>query len=238
MGSTTGTQSQTLAGIDIPGTALVTAAIDFARQHLDDVTYNHIMRSALLGFAVADKSPDLQARDREVHALAALLHDISWDTNGTFASADKRFEVDSADAARIFVEQQIVQGSTQGASGNGWRPARLQLLWDAIALHTTPSIGMYKEVEVKATGFGIFLDFVGVAGAPPGALTDAEWDAIVAEYPRAGFRDGVKSVMCNLCRTKPQTTYDNFVGDFGEELVEGYSRKGKRAFDFMTATVE
>lgn len=44
--------------------------------------------------------------------------------------------------------------------------------------------------------------------------------------------------MCNLCRTKPQTTYDNFVGDFGEEMVEGYSRKGNRAFDIMINTPE
>ncbi|KAK4539980.1 hypothetical protein LTR36_009878 [Oleoguttula mirabilis] len=230
--------SRTIAGIAIPGTPMVNAAITLAQKHLDNVTYNHIMRSTLLGFAVADKAPEMQARDREVHALAALLHDLSWDVQGKFVSPDKRFEVDSADAARDFVETQILQGSADEAGGSTWPKARLQLLWDAIALHTTPSIGMYKEIEVKAAGFGIFLDFVGVAGAPPGALTVEEWDAVVAGYPRAGFRDGLKSVMCHLCRTKPQTTYDNFVGEFGEELVDGYSRKGKRAFDILTAIVE
>ena len=138
------------------------------------------MRSTLLGFAVADKVPDMQARDRELHAVAAILHDLSWDTNGLFVSADKRFEVDSAIAAQDFVEKHIAK---HAAGDSEWSKYRLQLLWDAIALHTTPSIGFFKEVEVKATGLRILLDFVGVAGAPPGTLSQLEWDAIVAEYP-------------------------------------------------------
>lgn len=219
----------------MPDTPLIASAIAVCRKHLDDMAYNHIMRSLLLGFAIADKVPDMKDRDRELHALAAILHDLSWDTEGVFVSKDKRFEVDSANEARKLVEEHIAKSTDHGS---GWDKHRLQLLWDSIALHTTPSIGMHKEVEVKATGFGIFADFVGVPGLPGGVLSQEEWDAIVAEYPRAGFREGVTKIMCNLCRTKPEATYDNFVGDFGEEMVEGYSRKGHRAFDFMRAIVE
>jgi hypothetical protein len=44
--------------------------------------------------------------------------------------------------------------------------------------------------------------------------------------------------ICGLCRTKPETTYDNFAGDFGEQMVEGYSREGRRFYDVVLSTVE
>jgi len=69
-------------------------------------------------------------------------------------------------------------------------------------------------------------------------MTQQQWDVIVAEYPRLGFRDGVVELMCGLCRTKPETTYDNFVGEFGDALVEGYSSKGHRSIEMILATVD
>ena len=162
-------------------------------------------------------------RDRELHAIAAILHDLGWDTKKEFISDDKRFEVDGANAAREFIDK-----------GNaGWDSHRKQLLWDAIALHTTPSIAQHKEVEVGATGLGILVDLAGIGAAPGGVVSQAEGDSISGEFPRTGFKDDLFATMCWVCRTKPQVTYDNFVADFGEELVEGYSRKGKRAYDMM-----
>ena len=221
-----------LASIIVPDTPLITAAIALAREHLNDISYQHIMRSFLFGFAIADKISPLQNRDKEVHALGAILHDLGWDTTNTFISPDKRFEVDGANAAQEFVVEQTAHLDPQT-----WNKHRLQLLWDAIALHTTPSIAQHKEKEVQATSLGIFVDFRG-PDAVPGTITKDEWAAIVAKFPRSGFRDGVVGVMCGLCRTKPETTYDNFVGEFGEELVQGYSRKGRRAMDMIMATVE
>ena len=34
------------------------------------------------------------------------------------------------------------------------------------------------------------------------------------------FTDSV----CRIVKTKPETTYDNFAGDFGERFVPGYKR--------------
>jgi hypothetical protein len=39
--------------------------------------------------------------------------------------------------------------------------------------------------------------------------------------------------MITLCTQKPGTTYSNFVGDWGEEYVEGYTRVGTRPIDIM-----
>lgn len=55
-------------------------------------------------------------------------------------SADKRFEVDGANAARDFL----------GREAPDWDGRKIQLVWDAIALHTTASRSVYKEAEVEA----------------------------------------------------------------------------------------
>ncbi|WP_323688771.1 MULTISPECIES: hypothetical protein [unclassified Rhizobium] len=38
---------------------------------------------------------------------------------------------------------------------------------------------------------------------------------------------------CTIARTQPETTYDNFVRDFGERLVPGYS--GPSSVDLVAA---
>ena len=217
--------SRQIAGITVPDTPLITAAIDLAREHLDDWAYNHIMRSWLFGDAVAQKIPELANRDRELHAIAAILHDLGWDERETFISKDKIFEVDGANAARDFVERQ--------STAPQWDHHRKQLLWDAIALHTYPPVALHKEPEVKATAIGIAADFTGPAGVPGGALTDAEWQSIVAQFPRSGFKSGVLNKCCGFCRTKPDVTYNTFVGEIGEALLDDYTRQGRRMVDLM-----
>lgn len=191
-----------LGGITVPDTPLITEAIELARKHQSEAAFAHVMRSFLFGAAVADKIPPMAARDRELHAIAAILHDLGWDPTGTYVSQDKRFEVDGANAARTFIEDQ----------GAGWDKYRKQILWDSIALHSTPSIANHKEVEVQATGLGIFIDIAGRDAAPPGTLSEEEWTSIRKEFPREGLKNCLVDTMCWLCETKPDTTYDNFVG--------------------------
>ena len=206
-----------LAGVQVPDTPLVTAAISFAQKHLSELAFNHVMRSFLFGFCIASKDPRQSERDIEVHAISAILHDMGWAIGSDLISKDKRFEVDGANVARDFL----------ATEAPGWDKHRIQLVWDAIALHTTRSIAPYKEVEVAACQLGITTDFIGPPGTE-GALTWDEYDAIVKEFPRSGFADGVVEILCQLCRDKPETTYDNLVGEVGEEYVAGYSRQHQR----------
>ena len=215
--------TRTVAGIVVPDTPLITKALEFARAHLSDMAYNHVVRSWLFGFAIASKDPSFSDRDLEVHSIAAILHDMGWDNTGTLTSQDKRFEVDGADVAREFL---IKEGVAEQ-----WDKHRLQLVWDAIALHTTSSIARYKEAEVRATNYGIGAEFFGPNLAFEKLLTWEEWDAVVQEYPRLGLKEGVREIMCWLCKTKPETTYDNMAGDYGERFVEGYSLEGKKTVD-------
>ena len=121
-----------LAGVQVPDTPLITKALILTRKHLNDLGYNHSVRSWLFGFAIAAKNPELQNRDLEAHALAAILHDLGWDESGDLVSQDKRFEVDGANAARDFLKREA----------GDWDKHRIQLVWDAVALHTTPSISV------------------------------------------------------------------------------------------------
>jgi hypothetical protein len=142
-------------------------------------------------------------------------------------SKDKRFEIDGANAARDFLRNE--------ALASEWDKHRLQLVWDAIALHTTFSIAVEKEIEVQSCAIGILADFSGPEKSIGGVLTREVWNGIVEDFPRDGFRDGVKEALCHLCRTKPETTYDDWVADFGTKYVNGYVR-GLQGIDLIEAT--
>ena len=131
------------------------------------------MRSWLFGHHIATHAPDLSHAnvDAELHAVTAILHDLGWSASPTFISPDKRFEVDGANATRDFILRET--------EGKGWDAHRLQLAWDAVALHTSASIALYKQPEVKACCVGIFADFVGWQGSYGGVMSADVWDGII-----------------------------------------------------------
>src|SRR5262249_42428546 len=117
-----------LAGIEIPETPVVEQAIVYARRECEPYLFNHIMRSWV--FAVRVGQIRGIAHDAEVMAVATLLHDITL--NDRF-KGPRRFEVEGADLARGF------------AVDVGLDRRKAQLIWDGVALNSTPSIGLYKE---------------------------------------------------------------------------------------------
>lgn len=168
-----------------------------------------------------------------MNCIRALTRGVrAFDT--AFVSEDKRFEVDGAMAARAFVERE---------GGRAWSSKhRQQLVWDAIALHTTQDIARYKEAEVALVSGGVVTELVGpeIAKQMFGDLitvTQTEWEQIVAEFPQPGLRGYLRGVMVRLCGMKPETTYQNFVGDYGEEFLEGYEREGHRDVDLLESVL-
>jgi len=215
--------TRVFAGVTIPDTPLITKALEYTKAHSTDFAFNHVQRSLLFGFVMAAKIPSLADRDLEAHAIGALMHDLGWDPTGELISKEKRFEVDGADAARNFLKKEAP----------GWDKHRLQLVWDAIALHTTGSIVFHKEPEVQAVAYGIWADFQGPDHIEGGLLTWDEYNAVVAELPRLSLMKGMKGIMCQFCETKPATTIDNTVGEWGDKFVKGYDRNGKLASDLL-----
>lgn len=219
--------TRVIANITVPDTPLIQHALDHARTHSTPGVYNHFLRSWLYGTVIASKVPAFQTIDKELHAIAAILHDLGWDPTGALVTSDRRFEVDGADAARAFLR----------SKAPNWDEHRLQLLWDTIALHTTPSIVRYKEVEVALTGIGIAADFSGPNNVTAPGLTWEEWNGIVETFPRTGLQGEVRGIAVHLCQTKKATTVDNWVSQFGEKYIPGFSLAGERVIDYIEGGV-
>lgn len=209
-------------GVTLANSKVVRVAIKFVKENLDEVSFNHVYRSWVFGAILASKIPAFAKIDFEVHAVSALLHDLAWDHLSSFSTPDTRFEVDGANAAREFLEREAPHFDNR----------QLQLVWDSIALHTTPSIAQHKEPEVALCTMGVTVDFLG-SRFPGGLITKDEYDSVVKELPLVHFKESVKRKMCGLCENKPETTYDNFVRDFGERFVDGYSEKVINAVDML-----
>lgn len=215
-------ETRIFAGVRLTDTPIVRTALEFARAHYDPMSFHHVYRSWVFGSLIASKVPAYESIDFEVHAVSAILHDLAWDHTSVFATKDKRFEVDGANAAREFLKREAPQFDQR----------QLQLVWDSIALHTTPSFARHKELEVALCNMGISADFVGPA-FPDGLITKEEYNAIVKELPLLDFKESVKKLLCGLCTHKPETTYDNFLRDFGERFVDGYSAGGSSIVDIL-----
>ncbi len=195
--------SRSLAGVEVPDSPVVAQAIEEARERCAPYLFNHAMRSWLFAARIAQL--DRVAHDGEVVALGTILHDVTL--NERFAGP-RRFEVEAAD---------LVRGL---ALDSGLSPDRARLVWDSVALNSTPSIGLYKEPEVMLCTAGICLDVVGLRFD---ALETGDVQAIVGAFPRLAMKRRMSACFCHIARTQPATTYDNFVRDFGERHVPGYA---------------
>src|SRR5580692_8868052 len=184
-----------LAGIKVPDTVLVRDAIDLSRSASERFLFNHVMRSWLFGVLLLESAE--RAPDAELLAVATILHDLGLTDRYT---AENRFEVDGANAARSFLK------------GRGISTQQMQVVWDAIALHKAP--------EVAMTHSGIAAD---VLGAGLDRIPQDKQGAILAEFPRLALKNKFKECLCNIARRKPETTFDNIVRDFGVRYVEGYT---------------
>lgn len=203
--------TRTLAGITVPDSLLVDEAMDYARKACEPYLFNHVVRSWLFAARIGE----LQgiAHDAEVLAVGTLLHDITL--NNRFAGP-RRFEVEGADLARSFATE-------RGLTGR-----RAQLIWDSVALNSTPSIGLYKEAEVALCTTGICLDVIGLKYE---LMPAAEIARIVAEFPRLAMKQKMTQCFCHIAKKHPETTYDNFARDFGERFIAGY--KAPSSVDFV-----
>jgi hypothetical protein len=143
--------------------------------------------------------------DREIVAIGTILHDIGLTAS---AAGPNRFEVNGADAARSFV------------SGKGLSDRRAQLVWDLVALNSTPSLALHKEPEVAVGTMGIGLDYGGFGVE---ALASGDLERILGAFPRLKMKQRFADACCRVVSETPETSYDNFLRDFGERFVPGYT---------------
>ena len=203
--------SRVLAGITVPDTPVIALALERARSDSKAYLSNHAVRSWLF----AERIAQLKSipHDAEVIAVGSLLHDLTLTKD---FKGPRRFEVEAADIARAFVREQ------------GFDDRRAQLIWDSVALNSTPSISSFKEAEVALCTAGIGLDW---AGWQYDRFPSQDMAGILNAFPRLDMKRRFTDSVCGLVKAHPETTYDNFSRDFGERFVSGY--KSASAVDFL-----
>jgi putative intracellular protease/amidase len=156
-----------LSDPEFPQTQLAKVADELAQAAEPDFMYNHSVRSYLFARIVA-AARSLTAGedyDDELLFLSCVLHDIGLTSH---ADRGRRFEVDGAEAAVDLLR------------ANGLAAARAEIVWQAIALHTSAGIAEHRGSEVALTRAGIGMDFGTDAKLVPAELAER----VHARYPR------------------------------------------------------
>jgi hypothetical protein len=185
----------TIDGVSIPDSRLAREITQFVRDTESDLLFHHSSRVYYWG-ALAGAERGLHF-DPELLYAGAMFHDVGL-VQG-HSSADERFEVDGANAARDFLR------------GRGVSHQDLDLVWTAIALHTTPGIPVHMHPIVALVTAGVEMD---VLGLTYDRYPDAVREAVVQAHPREEhFKQDIIQTFYDGIKHKPQTTFGNVKAD-------------------------
>src|ERR1700686_4707293 len=185
---------KSVAGVRIPDTALCIAAVDLLESSSPKFLCTHCLRTYIFG-SLAVRSLGRPVADEEAAFCAALLHDLGLIPP---YRRDNRFEIDGADAARDFCAMHQVS------------PERADVVWQAIALHTSPGIPTRVAGEIAMVHLGAGLDFLGLGldQVPPQVLEE-----ILEKYPRMSFKAEFKNLLVEHCLPHPAAQVLNWTDD-------------------------
>jgi hypothetical protein len=202
---TTSTSTSTIAGIKIPDSTLANDTTAFVRDIESDLLYHHSLRVFVFGSLQGQRrSLDY---DPELLYVGAMFHDVGL-VEGHRSEHD-RFEVDGANAAREFLKQRGIPGQD------------IRVVWDAIALHTTPGIPQHLEPEVALVTAGVELDVLGLGYHD---ITDAQREQVLSALPRVDFKRQIIQAFGAGIAHKPQTAFGTVNADVLERTLPGYKR--------------
>jgi hypothetical protein len=175
---------KSVAGVTIPDTALCNAAVDLLESSSPEFLCTHCLRTYIFG-SLAVRSLGRSVADEEAAFCAATLHDLGLVPE---YRRDDRFEVDGADAARQFCSKHQVP------------PERADLVWEAIALHTSAGIAtrLADEIALVHLGAGLELFGLGLDQVPPQVV-----EKVLEKYPRTNFKAEFRNLLVEHCRHNP-----------------------------------
>jgi hypothetical protein len=135
--------------------------------------------------------------DPELLYAGAMFHDLGLTSR--HSSAQERFEVDGANAARDFLRSHDIP------------QADVDTVWTAIALHTTPGIPQHMHPVVALVTAGVEMDVLGLTYPE---YSDAERNAVILAHPRSNhFKEDIIQAFYDGIKRKPDTTFGNVKAD-------------------------
>jgi hypothetical protein len=195
-----------IGDLKVPDSKLAREATELVRDCESDLLFHHSIRVFLWG--------TLRGRHRgwkfdpELLYLGAMFHDVGLTER--HRSDSDRFELDSANAARKFLQAHGVPESS------------VELVWDAIALHTTPEIPWHKKPEVALVTAGVELDVMGLGFDE---VADDIKAQVLAAHPRPNFKAEIVRAFADGFRHKPGSTFGTVNADVLAKTEPGFKRQ-------------
>jgi hypothetical protein len=187
--------TQTIGGIAIPDSQLAREITDLVRDTESPLLFHHSSRVYYFG-ALAGQRRGLKV-DAELLYAGAMFHDMGL--THAHSSEHERFEVDGANAARDFLR------------GHGISQQDIDLVWTAIALHTTPGIPEHMHPVIALVTAGVEMDVLGIDYA---GFSEADREAVVHAHPRGDhFKENIIQTFYDGIKHKPHTTFGNVKAD-------------------------
>ena len=177
-----------VADVVVPDSKLAREVTELVRDTEPPLLFHHSSRVYYWG-ALTGKRRGLRF-DPELLYAGAMFHDMGLTPR--YRSQTERFEVDSANTARDFLKAHNIAQSG------------IDLVWTAIAPHTTPGIPVHMHPVIALVTAGVEMDVLGIAYEK---FPNEQRDAVVAAYSRPPrFQGGNHSGL--LRRIQRQTRHD------------------------------
>ncbi len=185
----------TIKGVSVPDSKLAREVTELVRDTESPLLFHHSSRVYYFG-ALAGKHRGLSF-DAELLYAGAMFHDMGL--THQHSSANERFEVDGANAARDFLRSR------------GIAQHDIDVVWTAIALHTTPGIPQHMHPVVALVTAGVEMDVLGLTYPE---YSDDEREKVVAAHPRTShFKEDIIQAFYDGIKHKPETTFGNVKAD-------------------------
>jgi hypothetical protein len=181
--------SNVIAGIKMPDSKLAREATELIRDTESDLLFHHSTRVFLFGALTGERKK--LKYDPELLYIGGMFHDIGLTEK--YRKSQDRFEVDGANAAAEFLRQ------------HGISEQDVEIVWDAISLHTTPGIPPFKKPVVQLVTAGVEMDVLGMAYDQ---FTEEQRQQVVAAHPRVpNFKEQIIYAFNEGMKHRPESTF-------------------------------
>ncbi|WP_120296261.1 phosphohydrolase [Paraburkholderia sp. BL23I1N1] len=195
-----------VAGVPIPRSPIAVAAADAVHACLPDVLAGHAARVFL--FASLTLERERLVCDPDTLYVAAMFASVGL--SSVYVHSQLRYEVDSANAARTFLQR------------HGAPAAEQSDVWHAIALHMTPGIPAHGSLLARVLSEAVRTDLL---AENLNAYTRAQRDDILQAYPRdSGFKERIIEAIGRGIVHRPASTFGTVGADVLERIDPEYCR--------------